>query len=481
VGGDERTAGVWSLLPFLIVIPIAVFTRQVIPGLAAGLFLGGVLMSKNLGGGVSGTIDYLLKELAIPDNLRLVLFLYAFGALVGLLRASGGVSGFGQWVKRFVRTPAAGFNLIWLSVLGTFMAPDFRIITMGPVMRGVMARLNVGKEEIAYAIDVTATPFSVLMPVGTVFVGYMVGLLGTVLRHQYVGANAYHVYLLSIPLNFFALIMLLVGVAGVLRRGRGWAPVDGKPRGAPKSGREDRGDDVPDPLEYLGRQARPDVWNLVVPLSLLLVLTAVFTWIDSPAAAGIWARLIQANASLAMLQALITTLLVSFVFFLARGQRVTRLTEAIIEGGNEMMEVIVLLALVWAVSAVAGDLGFAGYLHRAAGYRIPPALLSPALFVFGCLLSYFIGSSFGTWGIMLPIGFSLAGPAHVSPALIAAAVFAAGTFGGFASPLSDNTVAMAAVLRVPLMEYARYKLKPALWAAVAAAVLFGLGGWLLPA
>jgi len=465
----------------LIVIPVAVFTRQVIPGLVAGLFLGGALLSRNLAGGLNGTIAYLLKELAVPDNLRLVMFLYAFGALVGLLRASGGVSGFGQWVKRFIHTPAAGFNLIWLSALGTFMAPDFRIITMGPVMRSVMERLNVRKEEIGYAIDVTATPFSVLMPVGTVFVGYMVGLVATVSRHHDIGPNAYHTYLLSIPLNFFALVMLVLGVGSVIRRKGGQALANKAAQQTAGNGGEDPGDTLPDPVEHLGRQARPDAWNLVVPLALLLVLTVFFTWLDSPAAAGPLARLVQANASLAMLQALVTTILVSVLFFLARGQSMTRLMEAVTGGGNEMMEVIVLLALVWAVSAVADDLGFTGYLHGVAGYRVPPALLAPALFVFGCVLSYFIGSSFGTWGIMLPIGFSLAGPAHVSPALITAAVFAAGTFGGFASPLSDNTVAMATVLRMPLMEYARYKLKPALWAAGLAAVLFGLGGWLLPA
>jgi Na+/H+ antiporter NhaC len=471
-------SGAWSLVPFLVVIPIAVVTRQVIPGLVAGLLVGGLLVERSLLGGLNAAIAYLLKELAVPDNLRLVLFLYAFGALVGLLRASGGVSGFGQWVKRFVRTRAAAFNLVWLSALGTFMAPDFRIITVGPVMQDVMARLNVAKEEIGYAIDVTATPFSVLVPVGTVFVGYMVGLLATVARHHHVGQNPYQIYLLSIPLNFFALVMLAVGAGTVIWRSR--RAKGGK--AAPGGGsRGDSGDPVPDPVEYLGRQARPDVWNLAVPLGLLLLLTGFFTWLDSPGGMGPLARLLHANASLAMLQALMVTLLVSLVLYLVRGLRLNRLMQAVTGGGNEMVPVIVLLALVWAVSAVATDLGLTGYLHAVAGHRLPPALVAPILFVAGSLLSYFIGSSFGTWGILLPIGFSLAGPAHVSPALIAASVFASGTFGGFASPLSDNTVAMAAVLRMPVVDYARYKLKSALVAALIATVLFGAGGYLLPA
>jgi len=474
-------SGALSLLPFLVVIPIAVVTRQVIPGLLAGLLLGGLLVGRGLLAGLNSAITYLVKEAAVPDNMRLIVFLYAFGALVGLLRATGGVTGFGEWVKRFVRTRAAAFNLVWLSTLGTFMAPDFRIIAMGPVMENVMAKLDVPKEEIGYAIDVTATPFSVLVPVGTVFVGYMVGLLATLVRHHNIGQSAYRVYLLSIPLNFFALAMLAVGAGTVIwrnrRRGRGagtgWTPA-GRDRGDP-------GDSPPDPLEYLARKAKPDVWNLVVPLGLLLFLTVFFTWLDSPAGAGPWARLLQADASLAMLQALLTTLVISLVLYLARGQSVGHLMEAVIGGGNEMVEVIVLLSLVWAVSGAATDLGLTGYLHAVAGHRIPAVLLAPILFVAGCLLSYFIGSSFGTWGVLLPIGFSLAGPAHVAPALVAASVFASGTFGGFASPLSDNTVAMAAVLKMPVVDYARYKLKTAVVAALLSTLLFGLGGWLVPA
>lgn len=474
----------WSLLPFLIVIPVAVITRQVIPGLVAGLFVGGLVLSKSFLGALNATISYLLHELAVPDNLRLVLFLYAFGVFVGLLRASGGMSGFSLWIRRFVRTKVAAFNLIWVSSFATFMAPDFRIITMGPVMQNIMEKLNVPKEEIGFAIDVTATPFCALMPVGTVFVGYMVGLLTTMVRQHNIVQNPYQIYLLSLPLNFFAVVMLGIGIGTVVwRNRRGDGPKS--PALARKTDNHDQGGgdpvaSLPDPVEYLGRQAKPDIWNLVAPLGTLLILTILFTWLDSPGGAGPWARLLKSNASLAMLQALMLTLFGSFIWYLVRGQRIGRLMQAAIGGGNEMVEVIVLLSLVWALSGVATDLGLTGYLHAVAGHRVSPVFLPSILFIAGCFLSYFIGSSFGTWGILLPIGFSLAGPAHVSTALVAAAVFASGTFGGFASPLSDNTVAMAAVLKIPVVDYARYKLKPAIMAALLSTVLFGIGAYLLP-
>ena len=150
-------------------------------------------------------------------------------------------------------------------------------------------------------------------------------------------------------------------------------------------------------------------------------------------------------------------------------------------GGNEMMNVIALLGLVWSVSAVSTDLGFTIWTQHTIGRLVPPALIAPVLFVFGCAISYVVGSSFGTWGMLMPLAFSIATSTHASLPLVIGAVFASGTFGGFASPLSDNTVAMATVTRLPVMGYARHKLLPALGMAGVSTVAFGLAGWLLPA
>ncbi|WP_274432722.1 Na+/H+ antiporter NhaC family protein [Alicyclobacillus sp. ALC3] len=570
-------ASFWSLLPFLMVIPIALWTRQVLPGLMVGLLVGSYMTHPTLLGGISATLGYILKELAIPDNLRLLVFLYGFGSFVGLVRVTGGVSGFAAWVSKRIRTTRAAFAMTWLSSFATFMAPDFRIITVAPVMKSVFERLHVSTERVAYVIDLTSTPLIAIVPIGTAFVGYMVGLLQTSSRHHGLALTSFQLFLQTIPLNFFSIAMIALGLfqtfwrssperapaaaqnaapeereqtnrdqtgavfgparptvyaRGLDRRERpigrrgwrvstfrakviGYAPVEAgdeltPARSAPvaqataarqnserraaqtdtkQAVAQETKTDVtaapqvtpPEALEVLSEQARPNVWNLAVPLVILLVLTLWLTWwnghFHSPTLFG---ALAAANASQAMLQALLITLVVMVVWYSVGRLPISRTMFGFVAGGNEMMSVLLLLALVWAVSAVSTDLGFSVYVQRAIGHLVPGAFIAPALFVFGCLISYVIGSSFGTWGILLPLGFTLANSTHASLALVAGAVFASGTFGGFASPLSDNTVAMATVMKLPTMAYAHYKLKPALLAAGVSTVAYGLVGWLAP-
>lgn len=194
---------IWSLIPFLVVIPLALLTRQVIPGLVAGLLIGSYMVNPSLLGGVGTALDYILKELAVSDNLRLIVFMYGFGAFVGLVRITGGVSGFAQLMEKKITSGRGAFIVTWLSSLITFMAPDFRIITVGPVMKQVFSRLQVPVNKVAFIIDATSTPLCAIMPLGTVFIGYSIGLLGTASRHQGIPMAPYNLFLLSIPFNFF--------------------------------------------------------------------------------------------------------------------------------------------------------------------------------------------------------------------------------------------------------------------------------------
>ncbi|MGB8273231.1 MAG: Na+/H+ antiporter NhaC family protein, partial [Priestia megaterium] len=135
-----------------------------------------------------------------------------------------------------------------------------------------------------------------------------------------------------------------------------------------------------------------------------------------------------------------------------------------ITGGNDLMSVILLLSVVWGLSAVTEDLGFSNFVTAHSKW-IPQMFVTPFMFVFGAAISYFIGSAWGTWGILMPLGVSLASSADLSLPLIIGAVFASGSFGAFSSPLSDDTNTIAKILDLSVIEYAKYKLKPALIAA----------------
>lgn len=514
-GGKDLYGTAWSLVPFFVVIPIAIVTRQVIPGLMVGLIAGSYMLHPALLGGLQMVLSTLLYQLSIADNLRLILFLYGFGAFVGLIRVTGGITGFAAWMTRKIKTTKGAFALTWLSSLGTFMAPDFRIITVAPIVKKVFARLGVPPEKVAYVIDVTSTPLVAIVPVGTAFVGYMVGLLGTSLQHfRGNSVTPYQLFLQSLPWNLFSWVMLAWGVYATFfgktnaetpgnfngtrleLQGRARAEVIRKARkvtqmahveagqldGALNLGRSSQlatDEAYPDPIEEVADRAEPHAIHLLFPLGLLLFFTIYLTWWDGHLhATSFLGAFVAANAAKAMIESLLITIAVSIVWYSLHRQPIGRTMYGFLAGGNEMMGVIVLLVLVWAVSSVSGDLGFASYTEHTIVRFVPASLLVPALFVFGCAVSYVIGSSFGTWGMLLPLGFSLAASTHASLPLIAGAVFASGTFGGFASPLSDNTVAMSTVMKLPLMPYARHKAKTALWAAIVCTVLYAGASWL---
>ncbi|GMA56473.1 hypothetical protein GCM10025858_09760 [Alicyclobacillus sacchari] len=437
---------VLSLVPFLVVIPIALLTKQVILGLALGLFAGAYMMHPQPVAGLSSALTYLGNEMAVPGNVSLMLFLYLFGSFVGLLRVSGGVKGFANWMEQRIHSPRGAFAFTWLSSLFTFMAPDFRIMTIAPIVSRAFQRFGVRPERVAFAIDVTSTPLCALVPLGTAFVAYMVGLMHTSADHAAAAVSPYRLFLESIPFNFFAWAMLAVGfgltffrharttapthhsvdvprdasgwkhsagvrshafavetgVIGMLSRRGGATPL----RRTQSNGPEES---VPDPVEVLAERARPSQIHLILPLMLLLGATVMFTYLSgrSPGASLLTA-FAKANAARAMLEALVITVIAMFVLYSVRRLPLQRLMVGFLQGGNEMMPVIVLLVLIWAVSAVAADLGFSAFCQREIVRYVPAHLIVPALFLFGCAISYVLGSSFGTWGMLMPLAFSLA-------------------------------------------------------------------------
>lgn len=482
-------ASILSILPFVVIIPIALITRQVIPGLVSGLLLGAYLLTPSWLGGVDTALHYLYSEITVTGNLHLIVFLWAFGALVGLMQATGGVAGFARMLQPRIHSERSAFGVAWLSSFATFMAPDFRIITVAPVLRPVAERFHIKPERLAYVIDVTATPLIALVPIGTAFVGYMVGLITVGLRHLGRTDPAFPFFLSTIPLNFFAIAILLIGVYVSFIHIR-----QPKMRRTPFSPADDQALDA-DGATVDGSAAvlegatsvpasaagpKPDASNLIVPIAVLLALMFFLLWWSGHSySSNLFQVLLHADAARAMLQAILITLVFSVTYYALKRQSFDRLTLGILDGGNEMMPVIVLLVLVWAVSGTATALGFTPYVTRTVGSALPSYLIAPGLFVIGSVISYFVGSSFGTWGILMPLGFSLAQSAHASLPLVAGAVFASGTLGGFASPLSDNTVAMATVMKLPVMSFARSLLKSTLVAGAVATAGYALAGMVM--
>lgn len=469
--------GSWvSLLPFIVVIPIAVLSKRVQPGLFMGLILGSYLVQPDLFGGIKTVISYLVDNLMKTNNIRIIIFLYVFAGLISLTKMTGGIKGFVNLVGRKVKTERAAMLLIWVSTIGTFNNPNFRIVTIAPIMKLLKRRIPISAPKLGFVIEVTSNPVVVLVPVATAFVGYMVSLTGTALQLVGIAENPYSVYLHSIPYNFFSLVIIGIGLFYSFFHEFKSAT---KSLGTEDPQAQQEEENLRKCLQSYAKETPSKPWNLLLPLGVVLVGTLFLSWWDGHAQANsFFDAFIKADALGVMLEALFITLILSLSFFLIQGFNIGELVTHFIEGGNELVSVILMLALVWALSAVSEDLGFSNYISSNLISWIPPEFIAPVVFILGSLLAYFIGSSWGTWGLLMPLGVTLAHQTGSSITLVIGAVFASGTFGAFASPLSDNTVTLCTILDLPVMNYARSKLKPSLIAAALTTVLYGVASLL---
>ncbi|HBF37095.1 MAG TPA: sodium:proton antiporter [Firmicutes bacterium] len=468
--------GSWvSILPFLLVIPVSIVTRQVQPGLFAGLILASFIKRPDVLGGIQIMISAIVNNLVKINNIRIIIFLYMFAGIISLTKMTGGIKGFVHLVRDIVKTKQAAMFLTWLSTMGTFSDPDFRIVTVAPIMKALRQRLKLSSQQIGFVIEATSNPVVVLVPVATAFVGYMVSLTGTALQHVGITAVPYQVYIRSIPFNFFAFTILAVGLYYSFFKDFGSAKQSEDKNPNLEQGEEE--------LVQCYRAYEKDTplkpWNLIIPLIIILVSTLFLSWWDGhKLASGFLGAFLKVDALGVMLEAVFITLILSLIYFLIQGFSVAKLVTHFVKGGNELVSVIIMLALIWALSAVSEDLGFSKYIAFHIAGWIPHALIAPALFLLGGFISYFIGSSWGTWGILMPLGITIAHQAGANILLSIGAVFASGTFGAFASPLSDNSVTLCTILDLDVIEYARFKLKPALIAAGITTILFAIASFI---
>jgi len=469
--------GSWvSLLPFLIVIPISILSKQVQPGLFAGLLVGSFLKQPDLLGGIKTLISYIVSSLVITNNIRIVIFLYVFAGLINLTKLTGGIKGVVDLIGRKVKTKRAAMILIWLSTIGTFSNPNFRIVTIAPIMKLLKRRLPISSQKIGFVIEVTSNPVVVLVPVATAFVGYMVSLIGTALQQIGVSDTPYSLYIRSIPFNFFSLVIIGMGIYYSFFRdfGNNEEALVGSPNALQEE------EDLQKCLRAYEEKTPSKPWNLILPLSVVLLVTLFLSWWDGHTQANsFWDAFIKADALGVMLEALFITLILSLFLYFIQRFSIAKLVTHFVSGGNELVSVILMLTFVWALSSVSEDLGFSHFISSHLIRWIPPAFIAPVVFLLGSTLSYFIGSSWGTWGLLMPLGVTLAHQTGTSIPLVIGAIFASGTFGAFASPLSDNTVTLCAILDLPAIDYAKSKLKPSLIAAGLSTLLFGIASLFL--
>ena len=465
-----------SVLPPLLAIGLAVATRQVYLSLAGGIWLGWtILRGWNPAAGLGEAVESAVRVLGDAGDARVVMFTLVMGALIATLSASGGVAGFVGWLERnrWVDNGRRSQLLAWATGVAIFVESNITVLVAGAVCRPLFDRYRTSREKLAYLIDSTSAPICILIPLNA-WGAYNLGILGG----AEVGVeNPLAVFLQSIPFNFYAFAAVALALAVALFK-LDWGPMKDaeeraargevlRPGATPMMDEDVLGGGEESPVT-------PRASNMIVPIAALVVLMPVGLWITGDG------DLRQGSGSTSVLWAALGALASAWLLLLAqRAYSVDALVRIALRGAGGLVPLALILILALALGDVAGHLGTGAYVAQATQGVLPPVVFLPLVFVVSSAIAFSIGSSWGTFAIMIPIAVPAAVLLGLPPAPFLAAALSGGIFGDHCSPVSDTTIISSMAAATDHVDHVRTQLPYALAGGAVAAACFTVAGALL--
>lgn len=444
-----------SLLPALVAIGLALWKREVILALVSALFTAELLLAGgNPAQGAAAVLDRLLATLADAGSARILMFSLLMGALLKLLRDSGGVGGFVNWLSRagLTKTPRQAGLLASGLGLAIFIESNLSVLTAGIVSQKLFDRFGMSRARLAYLIDATCAPGRVTLPMNA-WGAFILGLIA-----MYNLPNPTETLVRAIPLNFYA--MLTIGMVFFTAiTGKTFGPlkkVDAEARIAENT-------ELHDPV---GR-AR----FMVVPLLCLVGGIVGFMALTGHG------NILAGSGSTSVLWA--TLLALAVLYLLLRGHGVFRHKELVnksFEGMSELLPLVTTVLLAMSLGSAMKALGTGAFVAGMVGPALPVYLICPFIFIAGALMSFTTGTSWGTFAIMMPLAMPLGIEVGLPPELVLSAVLGGGVFGDHCSPISDTTIVASLASGCDLLDHTKTQLPYALACAAGAIGLYLVAG-----
>lgn len=447
-----------SVLPPLLAIGLALLSRQVYLALFTGIWFGCLLLDGGIFSSLAAAIDRMIAVLGDEGDARVVVFTLVIGAFIYTLERSGGVRGLVQFLERsrwVTNAPRAQW-MAFLTGVVIFIESNITVLVSGTVSRPLFDRFRVAREKLAYIIDSTSAPVCMLIPLNA-WGAFNLGLLEG-LQVQ----DPLSVLLASIPLNLYAICAVAMTAFAIARNYNPGPMAFAELRAA------DAGE-VPRQVSVDAGKgtAPPRLVNMLLPVAVLIVAMPLGLWVTGEG------NLFAGSGSTSVLWASLAALtVVSALMLLQRSSNLQQLSGYWMEGAGRMLPIAVILVLALALGGVAKALGTGEYVAGLVGTWIPPALLPVSVFLVSAAVAFSVGSSWGTFSIVLPIAIPLAAALGADPALLVAAVLSGGIFGDHSSPISDTTIVSSMAAGTEHIEHVKTQLPYALRAGAVSALGF---------
>jgi len=466
---------VWtSVIPPLLAIGLAIVTRQVILSLSIGLWMGAWLLgSGNPLVAIPQAIDEVINVFTDPGDTRVLVFTLVIGGLIATIEKLGGVRGFIHLLqeRKWVTGPGRAQWLAFGTGVVVFIESNITLLIAGAISRPLFDRYRVSREKLAYIIDATSAPICVLIPLNA-WGAVIVSLLASSGIE-----NPIDVFIGAILLNFYAIFAVLVCALVI------WSDFDiGPMRAAQKRTAEGRflwpnAMPMVDPSLIEAEQSRQpqDSAKLMLLPVLALVLSmplGLYVTGEGDLTAG--------SGSTSVLWAVLIALGTAWAIVLgSRRATLETLMQLFLKGAGGLLPVAMILLFSLALGDVANALGTGVFVAQLAQETIPSALLLPLLFLLSAFIAFSIGSSWGTFAIMIPLAMQIVAALDMNASVFLAAVLSGAVFGDHASPISDTTVVASMAAATDHIDHVRTQLPYALISAGLATVAFFVSGLVL--
>ena len=503
--------GLFGIIPPLLAIILALLTKEVIISLTVGILSGTLILSHgNIFTAITIFTDKVAAMTGDSWNVRILLFCALLGAFVSMLSKTGATKAFGLWASKYLKTKKSVLIFTWFFGLIIFIDDYFNSLSVGTVMRPAFDEKKISRAKLAYILDSTAAPVCILAPIST----WVVTVMSYIRDSEgfeslnmsefifFIKMIPYSVYPL-LALAFVVLISLFFKDFGPMKRSE-----DDAANG--KLFNEDLYGACPGNLETIsGDSAKwyDMVIAIVVLILVCIVMFPVTTYMGLVGSDGIESlsqafnsttitnAFIQTDASKALFYGAVISLIIMYIYYVARKLlNVRSAGNAIMEGIKSMVPALVVLALAWTIGNVIksspedGGLGLASFLSEVVKGGGFPLWLLPAIgYLLGCVIAFSTGTSWGTFAILIPIVIPIAtglanangytGEQLLNVLLISVGSLVSGAvFGDHCSPISDTTILSSTGSNCPLLEHVSTQLPYASLVAIASFIGVIVGG-----
>ena len=465
----------WALVPPVVAIGLALITKEVYSSLFIGVLMGGILYSDF---SFEGTITHIFEDgminvLSDSYNVGILIFLVILGTMVCLMSRAGGSAAFGQFAADHIKgRVGAELATILLGCL-IFIDDYFNCLTVGSVMRPVTDKFKVSRAKLAYLIDATAAPICIIAPISS----WAAAVTGFV-----EGEDGFSIFVRAIPYNFYAILTIVMMIGMVLLRTE-FGSMKFHEKNALK------GDLYTTPGRPYDTEKQPEVsvrgtvLDLLIPIISLIICCMVGMLYTGGFFSGedFVTAFSQSDASLGLTMGSFFGLLITIGLYQVR--RVLKFSECmacIPEGFKSMVPAIMILSFAWTLKAMTDSLGADVYVATvvASSARSLLNFLPAIIFVVGCFLAFATGTSWGTFGILIPIVVAVFENSNPDLMIISISACMAGAVcGDHCSPISDTTIMASAGAQCEHVNHVTTQLPYAVTAAVVSFVSYIIAGF----